>query len=192
MKLISEKTLDEIVKISDSVPEKYQVKCFEILLNSVIKPLQPTVPGLKADVEEKDKFEKIKTPGDEKFLLPIDVKAFLSQYGLNEAILWKFFVAEGEQIRPIYTLKVTKKATAQIQHALMLCLETAMISGQFEINKEALRERCKDQKSYDGGNFNTNLKVNEKNFKAVEGVDILSLSPDGKSELADLLEELSG
>jgi hypothetical protein len=45
-------------------------------------------------------------------------------------------------------------------------------------------------KCYDKANFMANLKNNQKYFKSVD-TDPLVLSPDGKSELADIIEELT-
>ena len=179
--------LAKIVKLADSVPEQYRQKCFELLLAHALRPQEPTTiaPPLERD---KGKAQQERPT---QFLLPIDVRAFLSQYGLEDSIIWKNFLAEGSDIRPIYKLKAAKKATAQVQHALMMALEGAVRTGQFAVGLESLRARCRDQKCYDSPNFMKNLRQNEGLFKAVEDVDDLVLSPDGKSALADLLEGLS-
>ncbi len=126
------------------------------------------------------------------FVLPIDVKAFLSQYGLDESKLWKLFLVEGEENRPIYQLKVTRKASAQIQHALMMALETAIATGQFQVDIEALRSRCIDQKCYDAPSFTKNIKDKANLFRSIAPDQPLTLSPDGKTGLAELLEQLKG
>lgn len=189
MNQISEGQLQEIVKLAESVPEKFQEKCFEILLSNAVgfKLRSPTgpVPG------ELAMQDQVIPPKQEEFILPIDVKAFLTQYGLTESAVWNYFLAEGDEIRPIYQLSSTKKAEAQTQHALMIALETAMKTGAFTLDIEKLRTRCRDRKAYDSANFKANIKSREPLFKEVDDVDVLTLSPDGKSELADLLEALA-
>ena len=89
-------------------------------------------------------------------------------------------------------MKANKKAAAQVQHTLMMALENALVTGQFQCEIETVRERCVDQKCYDRANFMATVKNNAGLFKGIEPDKPLSLSPDGKSELADLLESLKG
>jgi hypothetical protein len=188
--MITEKQLKEIVKLSESVPEEYRQKCFELLLGHTLQSYSPRTPVKKPAPDE---IPQESTSLGEQFVLPIDVKAFLSQYGLDESLLWRFFLIEGSEIRHIYKLKATKKTKAQIQHALMMSLESAITTGQFEVGIEDLRARCKDQKCYDSSNFMKTIKTTYCHlFKGVQDVETVVLSPGGKSELADLLEELSG
>lgn len=187
---MSKMTADELKKIVDlakSVPEKYRQKCFELLLSDALRTISPPPPIVSPHTPPPPPSSPPK-----QFVLPIDVKAFLSQYGIDESLIWKFFLIEGAEIRPIYQLQVTNKAKAQIQHALLMALETAISSGQFQADIESLRSRCQEQKCYDAPNFMKNLKYSASLFKAVEDDQPLSLSPEGKSELADLLEQLKG
>lgn len=189
MSSITNEELQKIVELANSVPEEYRQKCFELLLANTLQAKQPVIQTPPAE----NKGAEIHTPVKQQpFILPIDVRAFLSQYGLNESVLWKFFIRDGDEIRPIYQLKVTKKGTAQIHHALMQTLENAIVKGQFQVDVETLRNRCVDQKCYDSTNFSANLKNNAKLFKSLDVDQPLSLSPDGKSELAELLEQLQG
>lgn len=189
MNRISEERLQEIVKLAESVPETFQEKCFEILLASALGLGSRNVPSPVPD--KLGVQDQVASPKKEEFILPIDVKAFLTQYGLAETDVWKYFLAEGEEIRPIYQLTSTKTVEAQTQHALMMALETAIRTGEFTVNIENLRTRCQDRKAYDMPNFKANIKSREHLFKEVDDVEILTLSPDGKSELADLLEALA-
>lgn len=191
MSTITAEELQKIVELANTVPEEYRQKCFELLLGHALQakyhaPL--VIPAATAGALP----PSTPPPTHKPFVLPIDVKAFLSQYGLDESVLWKFFLVEGEEIRPIYQLQVTKKARAQIQHALMMALENAITTGQFQVDVVALRARCNDQKCFDATNFVKNIKDNAKLFKSIANDQPMSLSPDGKSELADLLEQLKG
>lgn len=188
MSAITAEKLQKIVELANSVPQEFRQKCFELLLANALQGKQPDVQSLPPENKEPEAQVKPQQP----FVLPIDVRAFLSQYGLSESILWKFFIRDGNDIRPTYQLKVTQKGTAQIQHALMQTLENAIINGQFQVEIEALRTRCIEQKCYDQTNFKKHIKNNAKFFKSVNNDQPLSLSPDGKSELAELLEQLQG
>lgn len=187
--MITQDELKKIAELAESVPEPYRQKCFELLLGhalqSVTRPDPSTTVIAPATVPTQPHL-----PAHKQFVVPIDVKAFISQYGLDEPVLWKLFLVEGNEIRHLYQLRVTKKATAQIQHALMMALETALSTGQFQTDIEALRKRCQDEKCYDASNFAKNFTKNASMFKSVVDDAPLVLSPDGKSELADLIEQL--
>jgi hypothetical protein len=190
MSIITPEELKKIVEFANSVPEEYRQKCFELLLSDALNSKQPS-PTVSATINPNaavSASQKALKP----FILPIDVKAFLSQYGLDESILWNFFIIENDDIRPIYTLQATKKATVEIQHALMLTLENALMKGQFQTDYEVLRNRCIENKCYDASNFTKNIQNNSKLFKSILNDQPLLLSPDGKSELAELLEQLKG
>jgi len=182
---IGKDTLGKIVELANAVPQEYRQKCFELLLSRVLQdagaPAPAAPPAAQATAASK---------AHPKFVLPIDVRALLSQYGVDEAVLWKCFHAEDGELRPIYKLATHKKAQAQIEHALMMALESAMSNGQFQVVVEALRERCSEHKCYDRANFMHILKRNAGLFKKI-GADPLVLSSDGKAALAELLESLS-
>jgi hypothetical protein len=185
MKRITPEHLNEIVKLSESVPERYREQCFGLLLSHHL------IGAERQKIEDKTRTEehKVEIPAED-LVIPIDVKAFLGQYSLDVSILRKAFFTEGDQIRPIYKLPTVKKAKAQIGHALMLALETALHSGEFKLNVEALRQRCIDEKSYDKINFITILKGRKNYFKESTYKGDLTLTVEGKTALADTLEEL--
>jgi hypothetical protein len=187
MKTVSADQLKQIADLANGVPPEYRAKCFELLLSHALGSLPTPDAGGGPKAPVPPSLPITAKP----FVLPIDVKAFLSQYTLDEAILWKLFLVEGKEIRPIYHLKTTKKATVQIQYALLMALENALTTGEFKVEIEALRTRCTEQKSYDSVNFMTILKNNQNNFKSVNKDEPLVLSPEGKSGLADVIEELN-
>jgi hypothetical protein len=189
MKTVTAEQLKQITELTNGVPQEYKAKCFELLLAHALQTLNIPNGGVISKQSATPPAAPALNP--KPFLLPIDVKAFLSQYKLNEAKLWKLFFVDGADVRSIYQLKTTKKATIQIHYALLMALENALSKGDFQVDIEALRTKCVEQKSYDKINFMTTLKSNQKLFKSVEKEQPLILSPDGKSDLADLIEELS-
>lgn len=189
MKTITTEKLQEIVDLTKSVPEEYRQKCFELLLNFALEEIKASLSKNSPVVQPQLEPISPASFDPKTYVIPIDVRAFLSQYRLDESILWKCFFVEGNEVRPIYRVNATKKATAQVQYALMMALETALSSGQFQVNMEDLRVRCQEQKSYDQDNFARHIKNNASLFKSIENDQPLVLSPDGKSELADLMEQ---
>ncbi len=182
--MITTEKLKEITKLAESVPEPFRLKCFELLLSHYLSAQET-----KHDTKVTPKGET-KTESKQTFVLPIDVKAFLNQYSIDEAVLSKLYFIEGNNVRPIYNLKTHKKAVAQIQHALLMSLESALINGEFRFNIETLRHRCKDLKCFDAPNFMAILKKNSSLFKSLDDEEAVFLSTDGKAELANVIEEL--
>ena len=148
MSIISKEELETIVTLSDNVPEKYQQICFELLLRFSLGGKITKTHDSENNIRETQ--EETPTPPIKDYKVPIDVKAFLNQYTMTEEVLWKLFIIEGEEIRPIYSLKDTQKSKVQIQYALLLALENALINGKFETDIESVRTRCKNEKTYDG------------------------------------------
>jgi len=179
-----EKEIEEIVKICESIPEIYRVKCFEYLLNNLI------FSKAKQDLVEKptDKSKPIS-----KFQLPIDVRALFSQYSIDDAVIPKLFFIEGDEIRPIYNIKTITKSKAQIEVSLLIALENTLIdpNKKFEFSADDVRQRCIDLKLYDLPNFAKHFKKNKKYFKSLDDLEHISISPDGKAELAEIINKMT-
>jgi len=190
MTLITLQELKEIVDLANSVPKEYQEKCFELIL---LHTLQVNKSGIKQTITPEINETELQ-PSIESAIkpleIPLDVKAFLSQYGLDNSDLEENFMITGGGVRPIYLLDETQKKTKQIQLALMMCLEHAISDGIFQTEVESLRKRCNELNCYDSKNFLTNIRTKEKLLRLDSEGNLLSLTTDGKSELADLLEQL--
>lgn len=180
-----EAKLKEFVEIAEKLPEKYREKCFEVLLDNFLKT------GKTSEKEPVTGNDAPPVPTiQKKFIIPIDVRAFLQQYNIPEDNIQKLFIMEGEEIRSVYTIKTTVKSDAQIQLALLTSLENALKQGKFEFGIENVRARCKDRAVYDTINFKTHFKNNKKFFKDLSNDEHVELSPDGKAELADIILEI--
>jgi hypothetical protein len=184
-----ENKIKEFVEISEKQPESYRTKCFEILLDSYLageKSPSGSGNGKQLIPEQIVPVQPVK-----KFVIPIDVRAFLQQYNLSEEIIQKLFLIEGEEIRLIYSIKTTKKADAQMQIALLTALEnTLRPNGKFEFSMEDVRHRCDEHKVLDKTNFKNNFKNNKKLFKELDDKEDVELSPDGKAKLADVILDI--
>jgi hypothetical protein len=179
-----EKPIQEIITLTNKIDERYREKCFEILLNFYLqKEFQ-----LPAKPREE---EKVKEPLDKKieFIIPIDVRAFLTQQTIPEDIISKLFLIDKDEIRPIYKIATSNKSEGQIQIALLTALENAIkVAGnKFEFSEENVRTRCQKLNVYDVANFIANFKSNAKLFMGLNDKEHVELSPDGQTELAETI-----
>jgi hypothetical protein len=188
MKEITPEHLKQISDLANTVAEEYRTKCFELLLSHALGPLNDV-----EDVTTKptSSQEQKPNPPSKPFVIHINVKAFLSQFSLDDSKIWKLFFAEGSEVVPVYTIDTVKKSIAQIRITLLLALQQALTTGQFQTQMDTVRQKCTDLKFYDASNFKANYKNNKKLFKTISDDEPLVLTPEGKSELADLIEELT-
>ncbi len=174
--------INKIVEFVKTLPERFQDKCFEILLNNLLLQTTPTIrverqiPTLKTTLK-----------------LPVDVKAFLKRYSIQEEVMDKLFYIEGGEIRPTYEIITTTKSRAQIQIALLIALENALKTtpSKFEFSMDLVREKCVDLRCIDPPNFKANFRNNSKLFKSLEDEEHVELSNEGKEELANVISELT-
>jgi len=170
-----ENKVKEFIAFAEKIPERYREKCFEVLLSAYLASIRAQ--------------EKAIVP--QKFVIPIDVRAFLQQYSVPEENIQELFITEREEIRPTYSIKTVKKAEAQIQLALLAALENALRpGGKFELSVEAVRQRCINHRVYDYSNFKTYFKKNKRLFDSLKDEEHVGLSPDGKAELAEVILEI--
>lgn len=183
-----EEEIKKIAELADKLPERYQVKCFEVLLNSFIKgdTNKHVIPASnQASAEPNQKPEQSD--------LPIDVKAFLMQYTIPDEAIDKLFFRHGAEIRPVYKITEESKGKAQMQLAMLAALENAL-KGQyskFEFSFEKVRELCKRYNRYDTDHFKSNFNGSKRLFVNLSDEDHIELSPQGKDELANLVAELT-
>ena len=176
------KKIKEIIGIAEQIPEKYQKECFTVLLDVELKrPASP--PEVKTT----------ETPSisETKFIIPIDVLAFLQQFSVPEEKLSRLFFMQGNEVRTTFRIETDIKSKAQMQVAVLTSLEKALKGGKFEFNVEDVRNRCKEQKCYDSDNFKGNFKSNDRLFRSLSDEEHVELSPDGKAELAEAVLELA-
>lgn len=182
-----EKPIQDIITLVEKLDEKYRQKCFEVLLDFYLhKEFQPATKPKPIEEAEKQKGEK-------EFIIPIDIRAFLQTYEVPEEIIGKLFLIEKNETRPIYKITTTKKSEAQIQLALLAALENAVQKqgNKFEFSIEKVRKQCQKHKVYDRGNFKTNFRNNMKFFKSLDDKEHVELSPEGQTELAEVISTVA-
>jgi len=184
------KEIQKILEIVKQCPEKFQEKCFELLLSNFLESEK------KVTIPEKVKEKKLDvTPIKEKVeeeYIHVKVKAFLQKYGLSIDQLGKLFLIEEHLVEPIYKIKTVKMAKSQIQLSLLEALKEAIKSGNFRFEIEGIRSLCKDKKFYDSANFSATFNNNKDLFKneTFKKGEPLELSEEGMKELADTINEL--
>jgi hypothetical protein len=189
MELVTREELDQIIGLSETLPETYREKCFELLLTNLLQERNILrSPG--ADSTAPTRLER-HNGHNEPQTLPIDVKAFFNQHHLELEILDRLFHIEGTEVRPIFSLRDTTKVKAEIHLALLLALETAIHNGQFQIDTQTLRKRCQEQKCYDMANFMRHIRNNAGLFRTIDPSQPLELSAEGKKQLAELVQRMN-
>jgi hypothetical protein len=178
-----ESKIKSFVEIAEKLPERYREKCFEVMLTNYLSTLT-TAKRPEITVTPPP------TP-TAKPIIPIDVKAFLQQYSIPEDSIQKLFFVEGQEIRPIYNLKTTKKSDAQMQVASLIAFEHALKEGKFEFSMQEVRQKCKELKVYDMSNFTAHFKNNTKLFKDLTDEEHIELSTDGKDQLSEVIMEIT-
>lgn len=185
------KEIKEISGIANSVPERLQEKCFEILLNNLLG-----APGIPPDAKVppyEDGKTDVQVPTAD---LPIttQLRVFMAKTNINkEDINQIIMVADGN----VHFLsepghgKITK---GQKAWALLLALENCILNNSLSVDPEKLRSICQNKGFYDQANFATNLKA--KNFASLfkgkmkgQG-EAQELSNHGQDELAKLIKQL--
>jgi hypothetical protein len=181
--------IQEIIAFTNTLDEKYREKCFEVLLNFYLHKWSFMAPA----TAEAARIPKEKSAG-EATPLPLPVRAFLSQNNIPVDSIEKLFLIENGEVVPKYKIKEQKKATAQIQLAMLSAFKNALVSPgtMFEFSIKDVRELCKEHDVYDIANFTANFKKNNSLFKDLASdEEHVKLTPDGKTELAEAIVAVS-
>lgn len=188
--------IPHIVAIVEDVPEPFKEKCFELLLNHMLRSLEePSEPvPLPSTVREFGAIPEA-VPAlriSPARAVPGKVRAFLSRHELDEDSIGKLLLIEGDEIHFVREPQAENNAQGQIGWALLLALRNAMLGKNFQVDPEAVRSICIDKGYYDQANFASIFKRNAGFFK---GKIVLqgspqSLSPEGEKELAKLIRSL--
>lgn len=204
------KEIKEIVEIVKQCPNELQEKCFEILLNQLLKDasskskdpkIQPPLDNVEKDKNpmntEKQDTDNGKNNDDEisYTLLHIKTRKLLEQGEVSVKDFNNIYYKENGVIKPLYEdLGTTKMSDSQIRLTLLSAFENGLLTGEFEINGETVRQRCQDMKCYDMSNFAgcfTRSKTLFDNFEKYNKDENIKLSNEGKTELIKVLKYLS-
>ncbi len=186
----------EIAEVAASVPERFQDKCFELLLSRLLrqdngeeKPDRNKEPDSadanKISNKDKDKDGKIPTTTQLRVLMK---KTSVTEDDLNKIILF-----DNGEVHFIKEPKPKGVTTGQMEWALLLALKNAITKNALTTDPEDVRSVCQEKGYYDKGNFAGTFKRNAKLFKkalAVQG-PAEALSSDGQDALGELVKRLA-
>ena len=168
--------LNEVVAIAETCPEKYQVKCFEILLSSLVRA-EVEVPVTDAAVTTGQSGEKA-------------VPAFFAHQNITEEEWQKVFHFDGTTYSIIVDdLKETTKSKKQVKLALLEGIKVLLTSSVATIVKGDLLELCKKYDAFDSSNFAMHMKK-QRNLFLAKG-DNWSLTKPGEKRAGEVIKELS-
>lgn len=194
--------IQEILELIKTVPESLQLRAFEMLLQDALDRVagkkRPERDTGKKDVngddtkETKDKGRERESEGLDPNTLPMRVKAFMKRTKVTASQLEQLFHIEGKQFEPIWALKTTKFSKAQVHIALMQALQRALASGEFSFDREEVRTACRERGTLNETNFKANFQNNSKLFSGLDKDGLVSLTDDGMTSLASLVNELTG
>ena len=195
--------VEEFAEIARSLPDNLQAICFELLLRNHLEggkrlagePSAATAPPEPAPAatgtppgDTGPKQEDLNSTD-----LHVKAKKFLAKYALSLDQLNNLFFKEDGQPKPLYDdLKTTRTSESQIRLTLLLALQAALTTGEFEADAEAVRQECIARKCYDSSNFSNNYNNNKSLFdfdKFTKASKSVRLSEAGRKELADLIKE---
>jgi len=182
--------LKEITDIALSVPDAFQEKCFEILLNRLL--MEESAP------EEDAQDNSGHTPEQKRDLvhkIPILValRAFMKRTGVTENELNSIMLHENGEIHFIHEPTTSNASQGQIEWSLLLALKKAVLSGEFSVDPEDVRSICKEKGYYKQDHFIGYFKKNSGLFKGpmIPQGDPQTLTPDGQNTLAVLIKSLA-
>lgn len=163
--------LNEVISIANRCPEKYQEKCFEILLSSLVRPEIPSIEGVAgAAIAAKTDF--------------------FSRYNISQEEWTRIFHFDGSSYSVIVKdLKEKTTTKKQVKLALLLGIKGLLETGEALISKDSLVELCKNYAAYDPTNFAKYMKKNKNLFLAKGDGWVLTMP--GQDKAAEVIKELA-
>jgi hypothetical protein len=168
---------DEIISIAGKCPEQYQVKCFEILLNALVKIETPPIRFMEG-MPEIGAREREMPKAD-----------FFSRHGLTEEEWSPVFNFDGSSWSIIAELKTKEMSKNQVKLALLLGIKSLLEGTEPIILRSSLIELCKRYAAHDATNFAKHMKANKKLFLP-KGKDWILTKP-GQKKAAEVIKELA-
>jgi len=172
-------TLNEVIEIANKCPEKYQIKCFEILLDALAKR-EATAMGTtieKATIITKLPEQQEPTFFSTNQILPDEWKRVFHFDGNSYKVI----------VKDLKDKNVSKK---QVKLGLLIGIKSLLETGKPIISKEELIAICKQYSTYDSANFATHMK-NQKNLFISEDKNTWSLTVPGEGKAAEVIKELA-
>jgi hypothetical protein len=201
------KKISEFASIAKECPENLQSICFEVLLKNHLDNLKDTGNQKENKVKDMEQEKKIDKTEDHKqdntsknqddiktTDLHVKAKKFMEKYSISIEDINQIFYKENDNFLPLFDeLGSSKIAECQVRISLIEALVSAMKNGDFIAEIATVRQKSKDYKCYDGGNFSINYNNNKELFdfdKYDKNMDRVGLSESGKAKLSELIKAL--
>jgi hypothetical protein len=165
--------LNEVIDIADKCPEKYQVKCFEILLDALVKgEAIASVQTAGVVMPRKDEFD------------------FFQSHDISRNEWTRVFHFDGKSFTIIVkNLKEKPKSKMQIKLGLLLGIKNLLETSEAFVSKDMLIDICKKYTAYDSPNFSTYMKKQKQLFLAQGNGWLLTIP--GQEQAAEVIKELA-
>lgn len=165
--------LNEVIDIANKCPDKYQVKCFEILLDAIVKGQATTsLQTSGAVMPSNDRFD------------------FFQSHDISQDQWTRVFHFDGDSFKIIVkNLKEQPTSKRQIRLALLLGINNLLKTGEAFVAKDMLIDICKKYNAYDSPNFSTNMKKQKDLFLAQGNGWVLTIP--GQEQAAEVIKELA-
>ncbi|MCR8646385.1 hypothetical protein [Leptospira interrogans] len=196
-----EEKIKEFISIAEQCPEKYQVRCFELLVQDYLSNQREQPPkkdenSLNKNADPQDLSPGIKQSELELNDLHVKVKNFIQKTSLKLSQINSVFYKEDENILLLVDdLKAVKSSEVQIRVALLNAFVNAINTGNFEFDGEAVRAEVQKRKAYDKNNFAANFKNNASLLDGISSYSkensTIKLSEAGKEKISELIKELA-
>jgi hypothetical protein len=192
----------EIASIAASVPEQFQEKCFEVLLNRLLGSTEETGTATGASGQA-TRTEEASGAGNgtgdglrEQIPMQSQVRLFVAKTEVTVDQLARVLMMDGGQVHFIREPSPSTLAAGQIEWALLLALKSAIENNRLETDPEAVRSIVQEKGFYDKANFSSHFKKakNAALFKGPlepQGVP-QGLTPEGIDALGRLVKDLAG
>lgn len=146
----------EIAKIAGSVPERFQERCFEILLNALVAGAGKAPPPITAGAGGAGAGKPDVSPGDgdsDQVPTPSQMRVFMQRTSVTADELAKVVAFLDSEVHFIREPSPNQVTTGQMEWALLLALKNGIETNSLAADPEAIRSMCQEKGYYDAGNF---------------------------------------
>ncbi len=169
--------IGEVIDIANKCPDKYQEKCFEVLLSALVQgeslPVGTTVAPREKPAQT------------------VPTANFFEQNGISSEEYSRVFEYDGSSCSIIVAnLKDTAKSNKQAKLALLLGVKGLLETGDAHLSRDSLVELCEEHDAYDKTNFSKHMKGSRKQWLLQRG-DGWNLTVPGKKEAAQVIKQLA-
>lgn len=166
--------LKQVIEISNSCPETYRNKCFEVLLESLVRV-------------EHEKVNPYMVPGEGK---RGNTQPFLVRNEISGEQLDKVFDFDGNKYEIIVNnLNDATNSKKQVKLALLLGAKSLLEADESFFTKDSLIEICKKYSCFDQANFSAYMKKNKLWFLSKDSG--WTLTKPGQQEAVKVIKELA-